>query len=178
MAWAISRILGVPWSASSTLRVSANPTSTAAIAVPTENSSQNHSVLPNVNAWYPPSAAQFISTAPPVVRTPLSHPAAGVLPRALAPRLSFALQPPAITTGRLRPRVAPHHGTCEEDEGPAPPHPCSAAPHRGRQLRPARSPSEAASARLWLMVACGAEWPAALSRTPPQGGRSIIMSTV
>src|SRR5437870_6035603 len=121
MAWAISRILGVPWSALSTPRVSEKPTSTAAIAVPTENSSQNHSLLPNVNAWYPPSAAQFISTAPPVVRSPLSHPAAGGLPRARTPPLilpcGLRRSPPAASTRAW----LPYHGSCGEDGGPASP---------------------------------------------------------
>src|ERR1051326_2399477 len=65
MALAISRILGVPWSALKTLRASPKPTSTARTAVAMEKNSQNHSGPPRWNVWYPPSEAKFIVNAPP-----------------------------------------------------------------------------------------------------------------
>ncbi len=53
-------MVGVPWSDASTPRINDRPTSTARMAVAAENTSQNHSVLPNSKSWYPPSAAKLI----------------------------------------------------------------------------------------------------------------------
>ena len=57
IAPAISCIFGVPASAAITPRRRAKPTISASTAVPAEKYSQNHSVPPSSNAWYPPSEA-------------------------------------------------------------------------------------------------------------------------
>ena len=63
MARAISFILSVPSSAASTPRMRLQPTSRARMAVAAENHSQNHSVLPRVKSWKPPSDASTMHHA-------------------------------------------------------------------------------------------------------------------
>jgi hypothetical protein len=67
MAVAISRILGVPVSWATTFRASRRPAKMPTMPATMATTSQTLSVVPRWYAWYPPSAARFMTPGIPGV---------------------------------------------------------------------------------------------------------------